>query len=213
MIEILDIPTMLVRIINDLVSAEVAPEWLGKWVSLQAQATSLLTYQSSVIPGLLQIESYARAILKLTQRASPNLEDQVHARIARQEILTRDDPPPPLYHAILDEAVLRRPVGDPKTMSEQLMHVVEMAEQAESVLVQVIPFSKGEHAGNAGAFTLASFNGKEVAYVDNVLRADIVEKHEDVAAVRKVWQMLSTRALDEEESINMIKEAANQWIA
>lgn len=211
LIKILELPEMIIRIIDDLVSKEVAPEWVGKWFTLEARSSSLLTFQPSNLPGLLQTEDYSRAVLRLGKQSPLSIDDQVLSRQTRQKkVLGRDNPA--LYHAILDEAVIRRPVGGRKTMCDQLMHVVEMAQRTDTIIVQVIPFDKGEHAGFVGPFVLASFDGKEVAYVDNALRADVVEKPEDVAAIRRVWQMLSAKALPEEESLQLIKEVVNSWI-
>jgi hypothetical protein len=82
------------------------------------------------------------------------------------------------------------------------------------IIVQVIPFRVGEHAGFAGStLMLASLNGAEVAYVDNALRGDVIEKPEDVAAMRRLWQKLSSKARPEDESIDMIKEAAAAWVS
>jgi hypothetical protein len=125
--------------------------------------------------------------------------------------LAREDPP--LYHVILDEAAISRPVGDPKIMHDQLMHVVGIAEQTEMIILQVIPFRVGAHAGFAGgAMEIASFDGMEVAYVDNALRGDVVEKPEDIAVIRRLWQKLSAKALLEDESAQLIREAAEKWV-
>jgi transcriptional regulator with XRE-family HTH domain len=211
LITVLDLPEMIQRVLNELVSNEVAPEWLGKWVSLEEKATSLLTFVPLVIPGLLQTEEYARAVLRLGKEAPLDLEERVSERLKRRRILTREDPP--LYHVILDEAAIRRPVGGPKVMHDQLMHVVDLAEQTEMIIVQVIPFRVGAHAGFAGgAIVIASFDGAEVAYVDNALRGDVVEKSEDIAIIRRLWQKLSAKALLEDESAQLIREVAEKWV-
>ncbi len=211
LIEILGLPEMIRHILDDLVSKEVAPEWLGKWVSIEEKSTSLLTFVSLVIPGLLQTEEYARAVLRLGKESLLGIEEKVGERLKRQRVLTREEPP--LYHAILDEAAISRPVGSSKIMRDQLMHVISMAEQTEMLILQVIPFQAGGHAGFAGgSLEIASFDGMEVAYVDNALRGDVVEKPEDVAVIRRLWQKLSAKALPEGESAQLIKEAAEKWV-
>jgi transcriptional regulator with XRE-family HTH domain len=213
LIKFVDLPETVRRVIDDLASNEVAPEWLGRWVSVERRATSLLTFEPLVIPGLFQTPEYARAVLRLGKESGVDLEAQISERLDRQAILDRDDPPPPLFHAILDEAAIRRPVGGPKTMSDQLLRVAELA-QRDMIIVQVIPFRVGEHAGFAGAsLTLASLDGAEVAYVDNALRGDVAEKPEDVASMRRLWQKVSSKARPEDESIDMIKEAATAWVS
>jgi transcriptional regulator with XRE-family HTH domain len=212
LVEWLGLPGTVVRAIEDLANKEVAPEWLGKWARLESKASSLLTFGPLVIDGLMQTPEYARAVLRLGKEAAVDLDAQVEERIKRQYVLDRDDPPPPLYHAIIDEAAIRRPVGGAKTMSDQLFRVIDLA-QRDLVIVQLLPFEVGEHAGFAGAmFTLASFNGTEVAYVDNALRGDVIELPEDVAAIRRLWQKLSAKACREDQSLEMIKEAAERWI-
>lgn len=206
---VLGLPDILLRILDDLVSREVAPEWLDKWTGVESQSSALLTFEPLVVPGLLQTEDYAGAVLRLGKPAPLDLEGQVSARLARQKVLTCEDPP--LFHAVLDEAVISRPVGGPRVMHDQLMRLVELSRRDE-IIIQVIPFSVGAHAGFAGAsIVLASVNGTEVAYVDNALRGDVVEKPEDVAAIRRLWQMLSAKALHEEASIELITKAAESW--
>lgn len=212
LVEWLGLSETVVRAIEDLANKEVAPEWLGKWARVERKASSLLTFEPLVIPGLLQTPEFARAVLRLGKEAAIDLDAQVDERIKRQDVLHRDDPPPPLYHAIMDEAAIRRPVGGKKTMSDQLLHVVALA-QRDMIIVQLVPFEVGEHAGFAGAsFTLASFDGTEVAYVDNALRGDVIELPEDVAAIRRLWRKLSAKAYREDESLEIIKEAAGRWI-
>jgi transcriptional regulator with XRE-family HTH domain len=212
LVECLELPETVVRVIDDLASGEVSPEWLGRWKALERKASSLLTFEPLVVPGLLQTPDYARAVLKLGKEPAVDLDAQMEDRLSRQAVLDRDDPEPPLYHAIVDEAAIRRPVGGPKTMSDQLLHVVDLAAR-DTVIVQIVPFEVGEHAGFAGAaFVLASVNGTEVAYVDNALRGDVIERPEDVASIRRLWQRTIAKAYREDESIEMLKEAANQWI-
>ncbi|MEV0404547.1 helix-turn-helix transcriptional regulator [Actinoallomurus sp. NPDC050550] len=207
--DLLGLPDVILRILDDLVSREVAPEWLGKWTRAEFGSSSLLWYEPLVIPGLLQTEDYARAVLRLGKPSPLDLEGQVGARRARQKVLAREDPP--LFHAVLDEAVIRRAVGGPKVMHDQLMRLVELS-QCDEIIIQVIPFSAGAHAGFAGAgIVLASVDGTDVAYVDNALRGDVIEKPEDVAAIRRLWQMLSAKALPEEASIELIARAAESW--
>ena len=208
LIAVLGLPEMIQHVLDDLVSNEVAPEWLGKWLTVEDKSTSVLNFEPLVVPGLMQTEDYARAVLRLGKASPLDLDGQVSERLERQRVLVREDPP--LYHAIIDEAVIRRPVGGPKIMCDQLMRVIELAER-DAIIVQVIPFRAGEHSGFNGPVVLASFEGGEVAYVDNALRGDVVEKPEDVAAIRRIWQKLSAKALPEDESAQLIKEAASTW--
>ena len=208
LIKILDLPEMIQHVLDDLVSKEISPEWLGKWLTVEGGSTTLLSFESLVIPGLMQTEDYARTVLRLSKETSLDLEEQVRERLNRQCVLAKEDPP--LYHAILDEAVLRRPVGSSKIMYDQLTQVLELAKR-DTIIVQVIPFRAGAHAGFAGPMVIAGFDGAEVAYVDNALRGDVVEKADDIASIRRLWQKLSAKALSEDESEEMIKEVASTW--
>lgn len=144
----------LSRLLEDLVSDEVPPEWLGKWLTVETRASSLLWFEPIVIPGLVQNEDYARAVLRLGTPTPFGVDDQVTARLERQRVLERDDPP--LFHAILDEAVISRPVGGPEIMREQLTRLVELSERPE-VVIQV---RKSRRSSNNGG------NCVEVARVD-----------------------------------------------
>jgi transcriptional regulator with XRE-family HTH domain len=199
---------LLTRLLNDWVGKRVGPEWLGRWVEAESEATSLSCYQTIVIPGLLQTEEYARAVLRLGKQSLLDTDNQVNTRLTRQQILSRDDPP--VFHAIISEAVVGTPVGGPKVMGDQLRYLVELSERTE-IIIQVIPFEAGEHAGFAGPFVLATIDGAEVAYVDSALRGDVIEVPEDVATIKRLWIMLSGKAMNEEDSIKLIAEAAEQW--
>jgi transcriptional regulator with XRE-family HTH domain len=211
LVEWIGLPETVVRAIEDLANKEVAPEWLGKWTTLQRKASSLLTFQPLVIPGLMQTPEYARAVLRLGKEPAIDLDAQVDERIGNQALLNREDPSPPFFHAIMGEAAIRPPIGGEKAMGDQLLRVVELA-QRDMVIVQVVPFKMGEHAGLAGAFELTSFNGTEVAYVDNALRGDVIELPEDVTVIRRLWHRISAKAYREDESLEMIKEAAERWM-
>ena len=106
------------------------PAWFGRWRDKEQVATTLRTYEPLVVPGLLQTETYARALLG-------DKEEAVAVRLERQAIPTRADPKPPRLRAVLDETVLHRRIGTPETMREQLEHLVRMA--SPEVSVQVVP--------------------------------------------------------------------------
>jgi hypothetical protein len=128
-----------------------------------------------VIPGLLQTEEYARAVLSTQIGASEEeISDAVAGRIARQRILDRDNPPE--LWSIIDEGILRRPVGSRQIMREQLKHLAEMARRSR-ILVRVIPLSAGAHQGlNGGAFVVADFeDAPTVAYQDTAISGQIIE--------------------------------------
>lgn len=189
------------------VPRETAYEWLDQWISIEEQTNQLLWFETTVIPGLLQTDDYARTVLEMNAWAH-GVEEQVQTRLERQKVLTGDGAP--LFVAVLDEAVFRRPIGSSKIMYEQLMHIIELAKRP-NIIVQVIPFDRGQHAGFAGPFVIASVNGKDVAYVDNALRGGVEEHPDDVAALKRLWSMLTSAAMHEEASLNFIAEVARSW--
>ena len=140
------------------------PSWFRPFVQHEAEAAALRWYELSLVPGLLQTAGYARAVLCTRVGATEDEIDQaVAARMERQAILDRDDPP--LLWAVVDEAVARRPVGGTDVMRAQVEHLAEMAERT-NVVVQVIPRSAGAHEGLAGAFVIADFaNAPSIVYL------------------------------------------------
>ena len=106
-------------------------------------------------PGLLQTPGYARAVLATRPNtAEDEIDNLVAARLARQAVLTREDPPPPLLWALIDEGVLYRPVAPAEVMHDQLMYLVEMSRRP-NITIQVVPYSAGGHTGLLGAFVIA----------------------------------------------------------
>src|SRR5512139_1477622 len=193
----------------DFVSDQIPLEWLGKWLQVERAATSLLWFEPLIVPGLLQTEAYARAVLRSGRYRFADIEDMVSVRMERQRILSDDDPP--LLVALLDESVLRRNVGGAKVMYEQLLHLAEMGER-DDVVIQIVPLTAGACAGFISTFILASFDGgHEVAYVDNQLNGDVVEHAESVATLRRMFELYRAEALSRHDSLDLIRKAAEQW--
>jgi hypothetical protein len=192
---------LLQDIVDCIVSGEKPQEYMAKWVHVEAQATMILRFSYDVIPGLLQIEEYARAVLRD--------EQQVKTRIERQGILTKEDPP--VLVTLIDESVLHHNVGGPTVMREQLAHLVEMA-QHEHIVVYVIKMSSPICAQYTGPFSLASYNGEsEVAYLDDAISGAVIENTEEVSRLRRMFEKLRKHALSEEESLRLIRKAAESW--
>ncbi|MFC4087230.1 helix-turn-helix domain-containing protein [Amycolatopsis samaneae] len=198
--EILGTNGFLSRMLAELAAREVAHEWLDQWIAVEERATTLLTFESIIVPGLLQTPDYARAIL--------DSEELVAARLERQRVL--DEGEPPMLVALLAEAVLRQQVGGAEVLREQLRHLAEMA-QRRTISVQVVPPDAPACAKFAGPFVVASLDGApDVAYVDNQLRGEVVEGHADVAALRRMFEYFRADALSHRETIDLIEKAADQ---
>ena len=175
-------------------------------VGLEDTAKALRMYAALLVPGLLQTPGYARAILR---RLQPGLDDEqldrwVELRIARQSLLAREERP--TLWTILDEAVLRRPVGGPEVMREQLLRLAEAAALPKMTL-QVLPFTAGEHAGMDGGFTILGFStsaDSDVVHLDNTTGDLYLENPGEIEQYNQVFSQLRAAALGPDDSIDMI---------
>jgi transcriptional regulator with XRE-family HTH domain len=200
---------LLLRIREAIMQESLMP-WFREWVAIEQDATALRSFEALVVPGLLQTEGYARAVLGEGGRlAGDEVEQGVGARLARQAILDR--PNPPLLVAVLDYTVLERPIGGPKVMQEQLLHLVEMAHRPK-IHLYVVPRSVGAYAGLSGTFVIAtSPGGDEIAWIDHQVKGTIVERPGDVLTLRETWESLRAEAMPHRQSVTTISEAAKTW--
>ncbi|MGW4540634.1 helix-turn-helix domain-containing protein [Streptomyces chartreusis] len=129
------------------------PTWFQPYADLEAKATYISTYQCQLVYGLLQTKAYARAVMEVDH--TDTLEEMVAARMERQRILEREQPPS--LWVVLDEAVLYREIGGREVMREQLAHLLSFQDD-QSVHVQVLPFAVGQHSGVMGSFNLLRFD-------------------------------------------------------
>lgn len=189
------------------VTRQSFPGWFAPWPELEAQAVRLKAFELSVVPGLLQTEGYARALLTGRIGFNGDVEEAVSARLARQSILERDDPPE--LFTVIDEAVLHRPVGGAEVMADQLGRLVDSAAR---VILRVIPASTGVHDGLPGAFTVADFaGGTSAAYLESGLRGMVVQDANDVAELGATWDRVAAETLPRSASLTLIKEVEQQW--
>jgi transcriptional regulator with XRE-family HTH domain len=181
-------------------------------VGLETAADAIDEYETMAVPGLLQTSDYARAVLRVGR---PDLVQQqidrwVEFRMARQELLTRDRPP--AVSVMLEECVLRRPVGGRSTMREQLRHLIEAAE-LPTLTLQVLPLALGEHVGMNGPFTVYRFSGPEdpdVVYLEHP-RGDLyLESAEQVKPYALAFNHLRGLALSPEDSGALIATLARE---
>ncbi|WP_431934750.1 helix-turn-helix domain-containing protein [Micromonospora sp. RP3T] len=188
-----------------------SPQWMRAWEANERQATVLRSYQNTVVPGLLQTSAYARALFRsvgLFQEAE--VEQRVEARLARQAVLTAEKPPQLV--AVLDEHVLRRPVGGPLVMREQVLRLMKLVDERPRVRLQVVPASVGAYPGVAGAFVLATLpTGEDVVYLDDQLKGQVIDNTDDVLAVRSSWESIEGEALPPRQSMELLAEVAETW--
>jgi transcriptional regulator with XRE-family HTH domain len=192
---------LLQDIVECMVTDEKSQEYMGRWAHVESQATTLLWFEMRIVPGLLQTEDYARAILRDDQRVS--------ARLDRQKTLAREDPP--VVVALIDESVLRRNVGGPAVMRDQLDHL-ENATQQENVILHVLRMTAPICAQYTGPFILASYNGAtEIGYMDDAISGGVVENADEIARLRRMFEIFRGYALNQEESVRLVREVARSW--
>ncbi|MER5454336.1 DUF5753 domain-containing protein [Micromonospora sp. NPDC002389] len=179
------------------------PAWFLPWTQIEREATGLRCYESSVIPGLLQTEEYARAVLA-SGPLMADTESLVALRMERQAAVF-DRPRPPLAVFVIDEAALRR--GAPEVMGPQLDHLIAMA-QRPNVMVHIVPLTAGLHPGQAGPFVIATTaDGDDVGYLDDQAQGRITN---DVAPLWAVWDTVRSVALPRDQSIEFLR--ARAWL-
>ncbi|GAB2922900.1 helix-turn-helix domain-containing protein [Streptomyces mayteni] len=189
----------------------VFPDYVRRFMELEAKASKMHKYMVQTVPGLWQTEHYARALISAFNPTAPaeRIEELVVARLARQRILTAQKPP--LYWVVLDEAVLRRAVGGAHIMADQLSHVVAMAKRPNCV-VQVLPFSAGEHALQDGSLTMLSFtNDQDMAYMEGVKSGHLVEARDEVEGLGFRYDLVRAKALSPETSVDVIQQAVEEF--
>ncbi|AEM80915.1 helix-turn-helix domain-containing protein [Streptomyces violaceusniger] len=198
------------------VGNSAVPEWLDPLVSFEHEAEYEHLYANTVIPGLLQTRDYAWAVHQAREVRSPNdeIERMVDARIQRQGILARD----PALHlwVVLDEAVLRRDVGDREVMAQQMAHLHDMAGEP-NIEIQVLPFSAGAHAAGAGHFVILGrndernpLNSMAVVYIEMRRRGLYLDEAEEVAAYKLTFDYLRSQAADTSASLRLLAKARQE---
>ena len=179
---------------------------------LEAEASTIWQYSTQLVPGLLQTEAYARAVLEAIRLdAEPgDIERRLELRLHRQTVLTSENPPE--YWVVLDEAVARRQVGGPVVMAQQLQHLIEAAKQPK-VTLQVLPFSSGQHAGMDGEFTILHYGESadpDVVYIENTGGDMYLEEREVTRRYSKLFDHLRAAAQNPGESIRTLGSIQSQ---
>lgn len=188
------------------------PAAYSMYIGLESAAVALRNFELAVVPGLLQTEAYARAIITAQRRGDTPEEVQrrVQVRLARQACL-RDDPVLSFW-TILDEAVLRRRVGGTAVMVEQLHHLTEVA-TLPNVIIQVLPFAEGEHPGTLGSLAILEFPEtvhSPVAYFETYAGDAYLEREEDLRRVISTYTHMQAAAASEKDSLKLIAAVARE---
>jgi transcriptional regulator with XRE-family HTH domain len=184
------------------------------YIGLETDAASLRVYDPQVVPGLLQTRQYAEALITgaLPETAATDIEKRVQVRLRRQERITAPDNPLRLW-TVMDEAALRRVVGNRSLMRDQLEQLVEHS-QLPHVTVQVIPFDMGAHPGLNGQYAILEFPDaadSSVVYIEGVTSDLYLEKANDVQKYSVMYEHLRAQALNPDQSRQFIADIAKEY--
>jgi transcriptional regulator with XRE-family HTH domain len=182
------------------------------FLALEDDAESERFYAQAIVPGLLQTSAYAEGIIRAGLLAAPpgEIHRRVQARLTRQRRLVGENPLQ--ISLILDEAVLRRQVGGPAVMTEQIDHLIEMAGYP-NITIRILPFSQGAHIGMAGSYALLRFPGpvpSYIVYLENLTDELFIESEAEAYHYLLAFDRLTELALGPEESINLAAQVAQE---
>lgn len=192
---------------------DVLPNWFQSYLGIEAAASIIRTYEVQFMPGLLQTRDYARAVVLLDNPkvAEAEIERRVDVRMARQQLLTRTNPPQ--LWAVVDEAALRRPMGSLEIMRGQLEALIDIT-RLPNVVVQVIPFAAGGHAAAGGAFTILRFPEPDIAdvvYVEQLTSALYLDKREDLDHYTEAMERLCVDAEPPDRTPDILRRAIKDF--
>ncbi|WP_052422872.1 helix-turn-helix domain-containing protein [Nonomuraea candida] len=182
---------------------------LVPWLEIEADARELWAWAPTIVPGLLQHQDYARAILE----GKPGITvDELNAgvkdRMARKKVFDRADPP--LLYAVLDESILYRPIGSESVTRDQLNYLLDVA-QPPAVTIQILPFSARVTAGLLGGFLIAHMSaGPAAAFVDSPVSGKVWDGEADMEVLIRRYQTCRSEALPQSLSLRKIEERLDQ---
>lgn len=203
-------------------SGDVVPAALANLIGLEAEARTIRSYEPELVPGLLQTEAYARAIMRAWQPSwtAADIDRRVEIRIGRQDVMRqagaarsaavaslRESAAPPLVSCIINEAVLRRTVGGNEVMREQI-EVLAKERDPGNVTVQILPFNSGAHPAMAGPFQILTFHDPGdlgIVHLESAMTAITLEQPEELRRYDEIWGSLQARALSPEDSRVMMR--------
>ncbi|MGK5499626.1 helix-turn-helix domain-containing protein [Streptomyces sp. URMC 125] len=191
----------------------VLPDWFSLYVSLESEASLIRSYEPHCVPGLLQTEDYARALLRtgFPGADEEELDRRVALRMGRQQLLAKDDAP--RLWMVLDEQVLRRPVGGAGVMRAQIDRLIEESTRP-NISVQIMPFEAGPHPGMFGPFQLFRFSYPElpdVVYTESLTGAVYIDERPEVTAYLEALDRMVTQALPVQETQRALRELRERY--
>jgi transcriptional regulator with XRE-family HTH domain len=191
---------------------DILPDWFETYIGLESAAASIRSFEMQFVPGLFQTDDYARAVTRLGHQtaSAAEVERRVGLRRKRQELLVRAQPP--RIWVVMDEAVLRRPLGGVPVMRAQLRHLIEVA-ALPHVTLQVVPFAQGGHAGAGGSFSILRFAEQDlpdVVYIEQLTSAVYLDQRPDIEHYLEVVDQLSGEALTPADTVRFIEQVAHE---
>lgn len=186
-------------------------EYQRKGAEREARAERIQVFASSDIPALLQTEEYARSRIRARKPKAPAslFDGAVSMRMRRKLVFDREDSPP--YWAVMDEAALKRPVGGPTVMADQMEALLRAAEDP-NMTVQVVPFEAGDFWMLGGSLTLlTSPKGATIAYVESFGSGELVESTKRVVELTQHFDWTCNLALNEEASLELIRRYLEEY--
>ncbi|MEX3107573.1 MULTISPECIES: helix-turn-helix transcriptional regulator [unclassified Streptomyces] len=187
------------------------PDHFAEAVEAEAEATEIRQYASTLIPGLLQTKEYATAVFRAFKpfASDAEIEEDVALRLERARIL--DDPTTPLLWTILDEAALRRPVGSPAVMAQNLRHIAELIRK-HRIIVQVLPFSTGAHVAMEGPLKLMEFeDAPPLSFIEATGMGHLIDDPATVTRHTLMFNLLAASALPPQDSLALIESVAEDY--
>jgi transcriptional regulator with XRE-family HTH domain len=199
---------------REIINQSPYSHYFSDAADLETEALTICDFAPVLVPGLLQTEGYARAVFRAAQPLLPEEEinERVGSRLARARILKPGDGhTPPMYWSILDESVIRRPVGGPEAMSAQLTHIARVVRERRA-LVQILAFAAGAHALMEGLVTLMTFaDAPPVAYLESPNLGQLIDDPAIIAREQMYYDLVRASALSHDESLSMIETAAEDF--
>jgi hypothetical protein len=186
---------------------DLLPGWFQPYLGLESAAAVIRAYEVQYVPGLLQTRDYARAVVMISHRRSPQeeVERRINLRMERQHVLNQANPPQ--MWVVVDEAVLWRSIGGPVVMRGQIASLIEST-KLPNVRIQVLPFAAGGHAAVGGAFSLLRFPDRDlpdVVYAEQLTSALFLDKRDDVDEYTAAMERLCIEAQPPARTVEILE--------